>query len=228
MMALAMLLFLFVATAATGQDDGGGRSILADGAGNRALSLGGAYVAVANDASATIWNPGGLGLVQRRELQATHTNLLGMGFNEQYASFVLPNWQWGVASMTFRRFGVDGIEGRDAGNNVTDSDLSDNETELTFGYGRQISSAWSVGGGLKLRSQNLAGYSDSGVGIDLGVHVRPTVALGMENEHTENLSLGLMIRNAIAPSLRLNEEPVKDPTGIRFGAAYHKIGRAHV
>ena len=98
--------------AATGEDDGS-RSILADGAGNRALALGGSYVAIADDASASIWNPGGLGWLQRREFQATHTNLIGLGFNEQFASVVLPSWRWGVGSLTFRRFGVDGSEHRD-------------------------------------------------------------------------------------------------------------------
>ena len=120
------------------QDDGGGRSILADGAGNRALSLGGAYAAVADDASAVVWNPAGLGLVQRREFQATHTDLLGMGFNEQYASLVIPSWRLGVASLTFRRFGVGGIEGRDERNLLTNPDLSNSETEMTLGYGREF------------------------------------------------------------------------------------------
>ncbi len=66
----------------TGEDNGS-RSILADGAGNRALALGGSYVAIADDASAVLWNPGGLGWLQRREFQTSHTNLIGLGFSEQ-------------------------------------------------------------------------------------------------------------------------------------------------
>ncbi len=70
-MIFILLLACFSGTVVQAQDDGGGRSVLADGAGNRALGLGGAYVAVADDASAAVWNPAGLGFVQRRELQVT-------------------------------------------------------------------------------------------------------------------------------------------------------------
>ncbi len=219
---LPLILFTFTlgANPAWAQEDGGGRSILSDGAGNRALSLGGAYAAIGDDASAVFWNPGCLGLVQRPEVQASHTNLMGLGFSEQYASIVLPSWQWGVGSLSIRRFGVDGIEGRDNRNILTDPNLSNSETELTFGYGRQIASAWSLGGAVKLRSQSLAGYSDTGQGIDLGVQVHPLVAIGVDHNRARDLSLGVAVRNAVPPSLRLNEVPVKDPVGIRVGSAY--------
>ncbi|MDX2475480.1 MAG: PorV/PorQ family protein [Candidatus Krumholzibacteria bacterium] len=218
--ALGLVAVACLSTATLAQDDGGGRSILAEGAGNRALSLGGAYAGIADDASAVIWNPGGLGFVQRREFQATHTDLLGMGFNEQYASFVLPDWRWGVGSLTFRRFGVGGIEGRDERNVLTDTELSDAETELSFGYGREVGAYWSVGAALKLRNQSLAGYSDSGLGADVGLLVRPLAALGVTGSSAQNLSLGLAVRNLLEPSLRLNEEPVTDPLGFRVGSAY--------
>ncbi len=217
---LSLILLTLVANPAWAQEDGGGRSILSNGAGNRALSLGGAYAAVGDDASAVFWNPGCLGLVQRREIQTSHTNLMGLGFSEQYASIVLPSWQWGVGSLSIRRFGVDGIEGRDNRNILTNPNLSNNEFELTLGYGRQIGSAWNLGGAVKLRSQSLAGYSDTGQGIDLGVHVHPLVALGMDHNGARDLSLGVAVRNAVQPSLRLNEVPVKDPAGIRVGSAY--------
>ena len=108
-----LLLLLLVAVPAAAMDDGGGRSVFATGAGNRSLAMGGAFCAVADDASAVIYNPAGLGLIARKELQASQTTLFGLGFNEQYASFVLPHWRLGTASLTWRRFGVDGIEGRD-------------------------------------------------------------------------------------------------------------------
>ena len=164
------------AMGATGEDDGS-RSILADGAGNRALALGGAYAAIADDASAVIWNPGGLGWLQRKEFQASHTNLIGLGFNEQYASLVLPSWQWGVGSFTFRRFGVDGIEQRDDRNLLLADDLTYSETEFTAAYGRELGSAWALGGGLKLRRYGLGEFNDSGLGLDLGLMVKPGLAV---------------------------------------------------
>jgi len=93
--------------------DAGIRSVFADGAGNRALALGGAFAAVADDASAPLWNPGGLGFVARRSLGASYASLYGLGFQEQYASFVLPSWRFGTVGLTYQQFGVDGIDRRD-------------------------------------------------------------------------------------------------------------------
>ena len=208
------------AGSALGADDGGGRSVFAFGAGNRALALGGAFAAVADDASAALWNPGGLGWVSRREFQATHTNLIGLGFNEQYASLVLPSWRWGVGAVTFRHFGVGGVEERDDRNLLLSDDLSDQELEIALGYGRSLGNAWSVGGAVKMQRQSLAGYSDTGIGLDLGLLVRPLLVAGSRAEAAENLTLGLAVRNAIEPAIRLDEESVPDPGGVRAGLAY--------
>src|SRR6188508_127266 len=48
----ALLILLLLPTAATAQ--------IVEGLGSRALGMGGAFVAVANDSSATWWNPGAL------------------------------------------------------------------------------------------------------------------------------------------------------------------------
>ncbi len=214
-----------LATEAPALEDGGGRSVFAYGAGNRALALGGAYAAVADDASAALWNPGGLGWVERKQVQVTHTNLIGLGFSEQYASLVLPSWRLGTASVTFRRFGVGGIEERSERNVVLRDDLSDNETEIALGYGRGLGDAWTVGGAVKLQRQELAGVSASGVGLDLGLLVRPLQVAGVSSQAARSLAMGLAVRNAVEPSIRLDEEPVHDPTGVRFGMAYsHHLG----
>jgi tetratricopeptide (TPR) repeat protein len=202
------------------EDDGGGRSMFARGAGNRALGLGGAFGALANDASAPLWNPGGLGLLSRSELEFSQTSYYGFDMQEQYASLVLPHWRWGVASVTFRRFGVDGIEQRDDRNTQLATDLSSNETEIIIGYGRGLRKAWGVGGAVKFRHQSLAGFNGSGVGFDVGVLARPLLALYPNSVYGNRFSMGLSVRNLLEPKIRLANESVADPMGIRFGSAY--------
>ncbi|NIO29127.1 MAG: PorV/PorQ family protein [Candidatus Latescibacteria bacterium] len=202
------------------EDDGGGRSVFATGAGIRALGLGGAYGAVANDASAVLWNPGGLGWVERSEFQASHTSYYGLGIDEQYGSFVIPSWRWGAASITFRHFGVGGIERRDDRNILLEGGLSDNETELSIGYGRRVGNAWSIGGAIKLQHQGLAGFGDSGLGLDVGLIVRPLAALNISTSAADRFSLALAVRNVLKPSIRLTDDRVTDPTGVRFGTSY--------
>lgn len=218
---VAALAAAWAPSSALAQDDGGGRSVFAYGAGNRPLSLGGAYAAIANDASATMWNPGGLGLIQRSEFQASHIGYYNFGIDEQYGAVVIPSWKWGTFSATLRHFGVDDIEGRDDRNVLVDDGLSDSESEFMFGYGRSIGEAWSLGGALKVRHHSLAGRSNSGVGVDVGVVVKPLFALAPNNRHRRRLSLGLAVRNAVEPEIQLDSEKVPDPTGVRLGAAMY-------
>ena len=55
--------------------DGGTRSVFATGAGNRALALGSAYAALAEDASAPLWNPAGLRFMPRLQIMASRASL---------------------------------------------------------------------------------------------------------------------------------------------------------
>jgi len=119
-------------------EDGGTRSIFASGAGNRALGMGGAFVGVADDASAMIWNAGGLGRIQRLELQATHSGYVELESREDYLSVVLPSWRWGTAGISLRHFGISGIESRDNGNLLLSDNLSNSETEIALGFGRPL------------------------------------------------------------------------------------------
>ncbi len=209
---LTIAILLALATTSLALDDGGGRSVFATGAGNRALGLGGAFCAVSDDASAAIWNPGGLGWLERKELQATQTTLFGLGFNEQFAALVLPHHRWGTTSLTLRRFGVDGIENRDDRGVLLGDDLQDTELEVGLGFGREVSRVLSVGGTVKMQRQSLAGYSGSGYGLDLGLLARPAAGL----------SLGAAVRNLVEPKIRLDLDEVPDPTALRGGAAYRR------
>jgi len=201
-------------------EDGGTRSIFASGAGNRALGMGGAFVGVADDASAMIWNAGGLGIIQRLELQATHSGYVDLESREDYLSVVLPSWRWGTAGISVRHFGIDGIESRDDGNVLLGDNLSNSETEIALGFGRPVSEAVSVGGTVKLQRQSLAGFSGSGLGADLGVLARPSALLRTPAEWMERLTWGISVRNVVQPSIRLDQESVHDPSVIRTGFSY--------
>lgn len=217
--ATALASVLVAVPCANAQGDAGTRSVFARGAGGRPLALGGAYVAAGNDLSAAIWNPASLASIQRKGLYATHTDLIGFGFSEQFAIVALPSWRLGTFSLAMQRYGVDGIEGRDDRGAVTDTDLKDAESEFSLGYGRNVGPAWRVGAAIKLQQQDLAGYSDAGLGMDLGIQVNPLLAAGRDSEFARALSLGVQFRNIIEPTLRLMDKDLPDPTGLRLGFA---------
>jgi len=202
-------------------EDAGLRSVFGFGAGNRALALGGAYTGIADDASAPLWNPGGLGWAQRRMFDASYTQLYGLGIDESYAALVVPSRTFGTLGLTFRQFSVGGIELRDDRNFVLSDDESNDQMQLTLAYGRAVAnSAWSFGGALQLQRHRLAGFSDMGLGLDLGLGIRPAIALGQRSQWAQRLSLGVAMQNAVAPTLRLDQTSVPDPATARVGVAY--------
>ena len=217
---LLVLGCLFLTPVARCEEGGGTRSMFADGAGIRALSLGGAFVAVADDASALLWNAGALGRVERMEVQLAHAGNGALDSREEYGAFVLPSWRWGVFGLGVQHFAMGGIEARDDRNVLLGESLSDAETEITLGFGRALGDALSLGGAVKVQRQSLAGWSGSGLGADLGVLVRPGLVLGRAAPWSERLTVGLSLRNVIAPALRLDRESVPDPATARFGLAY--------
>ena len=198
------LALVWSATAWAGEDDGTTSGFMR-GSGPRALALGGAFCAIADDASGWMWNPAGLAYVPRTELQTSQQSSGDLDTHEYFAGFVLPNWRWGAVSAGYRQFGVSGIEGRDDRNAIIANDLSDRESEVTLGYGRAFGGGgWGMGGIVKMRSQELAGRSANGAGLDLGFKMRPAAVLSLGDGWVEGLSVGLAIQNIVRPVVRLD------------------------
>jgi tetratricopeptide (TPR) repeat protein len=219
-----MVLAFILAWPTTGRaaEDDGTASVFARGAGNSALALGGAFTAVANDASGWMWNPGGLGYAARTELQTSQGGAGELDVREYFVGFVMPSWRWGAVSFSYRQFGVDGIEARDSRNALIAADLADRETEFAIGYGRSFGPHWSLGGVAKMRSQELAGRSANGAGVDLGVSMRPAPLIGLGRGWMEDVTVGLAVQNIVKPVLRLDVEGVPDPTSARAGVAIER------
>jgi hypothetical protein len=214
------LLFRLTVGAPAVAQEAGTRSVFDHGAGNRALAMGGAYGAIADDASGLLWNPGGLGRVPRLEFQAGQTSYFALGIHETWLMGALPSYRWGAFAATFRYLGVSGIEMRDDRDFVVGDPTSDSQSELTLGYGHRVGESFAVGGTLKARHQSLAGFSASGFGIDAGATGYPAAVLGLDQEWARNTSVGLSISNLVRPSRRLDDESVADPMTLRAGFAW--------
>jgi len=178
-------------------------AFMENGGGARALALGGSFTSVANDASATFWNPAGLAHIPSRELMLMHSERFGDLVDRDFVSFVTPvNWsllggESGGLGISLIRLGVDNIPFTEHltplldtnGDGVVDDDeytrildpeiqsqielKSDQELGLMVSYGERKGS-WLLGGTLKFVRQSVGSYSSMGIGADLGA-LRPEI-----------------------------------------------------
>ena len=58
--------------------------------GARAIGMGGAFSAIADDGTALYWNTAGLGQIGHQEIRGAYADLFKTGIQENNVSFVLP------------------------------------------------------------------------------------------------------------------------------------------
>ena len=152
------------------------------GVGPRAIGMGCAFVAVADDASATYWNPGGLVHNQGRQLLLSYHSL-ALDRKHHFLSYtqLKGDAAWGLSWINA---GTDDIVVRDtSGRNG--GKLSDKRNAYSFSFAKRIGSRVSFGLTAKLLRYELAGQDAKGSALDVGILVRPTASL----------SLGLTIKD---------------------------------
>ncbi|MFA5859240.1 MAG: tetratricopeptide repeat protein [Elusimicrobiota bacterium] len=179
------------------------------GAGARALGMGKAYVAVANDATAGFWNPGGLAQVDRAELNVLHA-FLWEGTVYDYAGYVVPtlkNGTFGVNAITLLSIGG---EGRDALNRVNNQTFIDSRLLAGGCYAREIGDWLSLGGAVNVLNSSLGQHSKLDMTIDAGALMK----------FFGGLTLGVNIKNMLVARLSGNSQDVLSPV-IRAGVAGH-------
>ena len=167
------------------------------GVGARALGMGGAFVSVADDASAAYWNPAGLVQLEHSEAMLMGASQFGGVVDQEMGSFVAPlktASSRAALGVTFIRVGVDDINvtkdakvGEDQnGNPIIDPNRVEQKSAydlaLFLTYARVFGDRWSGGLNVKLVRQSLVDEGASfGIGADLGFHFQasPTLALGL-------------------------------------------------
>ena len=78
------------------------------GVGARPLGMGGSFVAIADDATATYWNPAGLGGLDRTEIAFMHSSLFGLD-SYDFLNYVQPLSGVGTFGLSWIRLGIDDI-----------------------------------------------------------------------------------------------------------------------
>ena len=134
--------------------------------GTRPLSMGGAFVAVADDANTITWNPAGLPGLRRTEITSTYANLYNLGITQSYLGFVRPFSDRIALGFDWSSVGYD------------DNELAYSENKLNFAVGVQPHKLFSFGFTLKYLMRDMlldeASYGKgSGVGVDAAFLIQP-------------------------------------------------------
>lgn len=171
---LALLLFCLSTARSHAQGGGGAGAFLRLGVGSRALSMGGAFTGVADDAASMYWNPAGMGVPHSARHQALlmyRTMSLGrsqtaLAYTQNLAA------SGGGMGLAYIHVGVDGIDGRDLNGQHT-VELTDSENAFFFSFSPAIHPKLSFGVTMKLLLYRLADQSSKGFGGDIGIMARP-------------------------------------------------------
>lgn len=175
----------------------------------RPVGLAGAYTALASDANALLYNPGGLGFVERNEAAFMHSQYF-QGVTQEYASLAFRRG-WG-AQLNYLDFGD---IPRTTISNKTGAGLGSygiSDLAVSGGYGRRFGDV-AVGAALKYIRESIESVTAQGLALDGGAMWRPGAVPG--------LSVGAALRN-LGPDVKFQRAAEKLPAQVRLGAAYSR------
>ena len=203
----AVLALVLSAAPATAEEETGGApgSWLSDYVTARTLGLGGAFVAVADEATAVTWNPAGLALLVPNELRFETAQLFEdtsiNAFNFAVPGNRLPSFGLSVISLSSGDFQRTNELNDDLGT------FKQSETAYVFTMAKYLNTRFAVGTNVKLVRQSIEEFSGNGFGFDLGAiySVTPTVKVGAS------------VMNLGGPNLTLRDTKETFPVEFRAG-----------
>lgn len=138
------------------------------GAGARAHSLSSAFVSIADDYSAAMWNPGGMAFINRLCFGAMHSNLaLNRRFN--FASMAFPMYRGFKMGLSWKGFNIGNIPAR-AGNTLeADYYFHGNEQSIGITFSQKLFTLLGLGLNVNYYDQSLNNEKATGFGLDAGL-----------------------------------------------------------
>ncbi len=196
--------------------------------GARPAGMGEAFVAQADDATATWWNPAGMAFLSRQEMSFMYVNLLPQfhlpDLYYLFASYVHPIPEWGTVGGNIIYVNYGQTEGRDE-NNMPTGTFSSYDMAFTLAYGSPVNQNLGIGVASKFVYSHL---SEQGAGAEKGSGIGTTMAVDVGVMYHEAFLRGLTLAATLTnmgPAIsyidRAQADPI--PLTIRVGASYKLI-----
>ncbi len=195
--------------------------------GARPGGMGEAFTAIADDATATYWNPAGLAWQDQNELTLMHVNWLPQfklsDLYYDYISYVHPVEEWGTFGGNIVFLNLGETERRDE-NNQYQGTFSSYEFAATGSYGATMTENMALGVNCRFIYSHL---SDRGAGNELGSGVATSIGVDLGwlwHTPLEKLDVGANLSN-MGPKVAYIDRAQADPlpTNLSLGVAYHIV-----
>jgi tetratricopeptide (TPR) repeat protein len=186
-----------------------GANFLKIGMGARPLGMGGAFVAVADDANTIWWNPAGVATTKHKEMTLMH-NEMGEDIRHQFLAYNQPVRKLrGGLGGSISYLSVSNIQGYSPGGTKTKK-LRTYDLGISLCYGLRILPSVSGGINFKFIDEKLAHKKASTYALDIG---------GLWKTPVSGLKLGFNIQN-LGGGLKFIQERSSLPLNGKLGGAY--------
>jgi len=174
--------------------------------GARAVGMGGAFSAVADDASSLWWNPAGIARSTFTDVILSHTAFIE-DITSQVVGVARPAPKLGaVIGLSATYLSIDGIQGYDASKNPT-GDLDATGISVGLAVAKSFG-ALSFGGQGKMIQETLHDKKGSGFAVDAGLQY-----------HKDKLGIGVALQN-VGPKFKIGTKSDPLPRVARAGVSY--------
>lgn len=188
---------------------------LSIGAGSRPVSMGGAFVAIADDASAMHWNVAGLAQLRRTELLVNYTEWL-VDIRFTYTGVAVALGAGGTFGLDITAMTMDEMEVTDYGfEDGTGETFSAGSYAVGMAYSRQLTDRFSIGIKGKYIGEFISQSSATGVALDIGTlfitpfkDIRFGASISNFGQKMQMTGDDLLVPSDIAPNQEGNNESV--------------------
>jgi hypothetical protein len=183
----------------------------------RAVGMGEAYVAVANDASAIFHNPGALARIENPEATVSYLDYAaGLQYGFLGLSHPMPKWNgaW-AASVTYLTTG-DMDETTPEMPEGTGRKFSAGDLAVGVTYSQKLTDKFSVGGTIKYINETLADKTANGWSADVGTYY---------STGWKSVRIAMLTSN-FGPDMKFVDTPFPMPMNFTFGLAGYALNTA--
>jgi len=195
---------------------------MATGVGARSLGMGGAFVAISDEATAGYWNPAGLADLQYPQLVGMYAERFAKLVNYNYGAIAIPASRRSSLALSVIRLGVDDIpvtalrrddlelgaiyDGNKINTPYVVRTINDAEWAFLLSYAKRVSNRLAWGTNVKVVTKQVGDNSAWGLGFDLalmyGLFKNMNVALNVQDVTTTLLAWDTGRKETIIPTMK--------------------------